>query len=58
MCIRDSITTDQRTGERSKEPLRTLATFRSVGNKVRFGMNATFAEMGTIHVGVPVQVNA
>ena len=52
------ITTDQRTGERSKEPLRTLATFRSVGNKVRFGMNATFAEMGTIHVGVPVQVNA
>ena len=52
------ITTDQQTGERSTEPLRTLATFRSVGNKVRFGMNATFVGGGTVHVGAPVHVNA
>ena len=45
------ITTDQRTGERSQEPLRTLASYRSVGNKVRFGMNATFAGPGTVRVG-------
>ena len=45
------ITTDQQTGERSKEPLRTLATYRSVGNKVRFGMNATFAGEGEVRVG-------
>ena len=48
------ITTDQRTGERSSEPLRTLASYRSVENKVRFGMNATFAGTGVIHVGDPV----
>ena len=45
------ITTDQRTGERSQEPLRTLASYRSAGNKVRFGMNATFAGPGTVRVG-------
>ncbi len=45
------ITTDQRTGERSKEPLRTLAKYRSVGNKVRFGMNATFSGRGTVRAG-------
>lgn len=45
------ITTDQRTGERSQEPLRILASYRSVGNKVRFGMNATFAAAGTVRVG-------
>lgn len=32
-------TTDQRSGERLKEPLATLATFRKEGNKVWFGMN-------------------
>jgi uncharacterized protein YcbX len=45
------ITTDQRTGERSKEPLRTLATYRSKGNKVMFGMNAVGDATGSIRVG-------
>lgn len=45
------ITTDQRTGERSQEPLRTLAGYRSAGNKVRFGMNVTFTGRGTVRVG-------
>ena len=40
-CARCAITTtDQRTGERGKEPLRTLATYRRRGNGVDFGMNA------------------
>lgn len=34
------ITTDQRTGDVGKEPLRTLATFRRDGNKVHFAVNA------------------
>ena len=51
-CSRCVITTtDQETGERSPEPLRTLATYRSVGNKVRFGMYAVFAAGGEVRVG-------
>lgn len=33
------ITTDQENGERTPEPLRTLATYKKVGNKVIFGQN-------------------
>jgi uncharacterized protein YcbX len=46
--------TDQRTGVRLKEPLRTLAGYRTVGNMVLFGMNATFDAPGPLHVGDPV----
>lgn len=46
--------TDQRIGVRQKEPLRTLASYRTVGNKVLFGMNATFDGPGSLHVGDPV----
>lgn len=45
------VTTDQQTGERSKEPLRTLATYRSRGNKVLFGMNAVGDAEGRVRVG-------
>jgi hypothetical protein len=45
------ITTDQRTGERDREPLRTLATYRGKGNKVLFGMNAVGDAEGTVRVG-------
>jgi len=45
------ITTDQRTGVRDKEPLRTLATYRSKGNKVLFGMNAVGDASGSVRVG-------
>lgn len=44
-------TTDQTTGERSKEPLRTLASYRTVGNKVLFGMNAVAPSTGIVRVG-------
>jgi uncharacterized protein YcbX len=45
------VNTDQATGTRGREPLRTLATFRSKGNKVLFGVNAVCADAGTIRIG-------
>jgi uncharacterized protein YcbX len=56
-------TTDQLTGERSKEPTRTLATYRrragSEGEvKVDFGMNAMGPLRGMICVGEPLVVLA
>jgi hypothetical protein len=49
-------TTDQLTGERGKEPLRTLATYRRDGEKVLFGMNAMGSVGGMIRVGDVVEV--
>ena len=46
----------QRTGERGKEPLRTLATYRRAGEKVLFGMNAMGAAQGVVRVGDEVTV--
>ncbi len=45
------ITTDQRTGTRSAEPLRTLATYRTVDRKVLFGQNLVHRGTGTLGVG-------
>ncbi|MBL7939252.1 MAG: MOSC domain-containing protein [Flavobacteriales bacterium] len=52
-------TTDQFTGERSKEPTRTLATYRrragSEGEvKVDFGMNAMGPDSGSLRTGDPI----
>lgn len=44
-------TTDQATGERGKEPLRTLATYRKVGNDLMFGQNVVHENMGRLRVG-------
>lgn len=52
------VNTDQQNGERSQEPLRTLATYRSAENKVRFGMNAVFARTGEVSVGDAVRSGA
>lgn len=52
------ITTDQQTGERSAEPLRTLAGYRSVGKKVRFGMLAVHEGKGLLQTGTPVHSDA
>lgn len=55
-CARCVIpTTDQRTGRRSPEPMRTLATYRTRDNNVLFGMNATFDGPGVLHAGDPVR---
>lgn len=46
-------TTDQNTGLRHTggDPLKTLASYRSAGNKVLFGMNLITLGEGVIHVG-------
>ena len=49
-------TTDQATGERGKEPLRTLATYRKVGNDVMFGQNVVHQNTGRLRVGDAVRV--
>lgn len=50
------VTTDQQTGAREKEPLRTLSTYRRKGNKVLFAMNAVAHGEGTIQIGDPIEV--
>jgi uncharacterized protein YcbX len=55
-CPRCAVTTvDQKTGERGKEPLRTLATYRKTGGEVWFGRNLIHASLGTVRVGDPVE---
>jgi uncharacterized protein len=49
-------TTDQDTGNRGKEPLRTLATYRRQGGEVMFGQNVLHEGPGTLRVGDAVQV--
>jgi uncharacterized protein YcbX len=56
-CDRCSVTTvDLETGERGKEPLRTLATFRLWDSKVWFGMNLIHDSLGVLRVGDAVRV--
>ncbi|MDB4939234.1 MAG: Flavodoxin reductase [Labilithrix sp.] len=51
-CARCSVTTvDQRTAEVGKEPLRTLAAYRTESNKVYFAQNLIPEAAGTIAVG-------
>jgi uncharacterized protein YcbX len=44
-------TTDQRTGERSPEPLRTLAGYRRSAGEVLFGQNLVHRGRGVIRIG-------
>ncbi len=44
-------TTDQRTAARGKEPLKTLATYRTINGKVCFGQNVICDHSGTINIG-------
>jgi len=56
-CPRCAITTvDQESGERGKEPLRTLATYRKAQGEVWFGRNLIHTSLGTVSVGDPVEV--
>lgn len=56
-CARCVITTtDQATGLRGAEPLRTLATYRRRGAAVLFAVNAVAETPGTITAGEPVSV--
>ncbi|MEU0137355.1 MOSC N-terminal beta barrel domain-containing protein [Streptomyces sp. NPDC006296] len=49
-------TTDQRTAQRGKEPLRTLARHRRDGRHLLFGQNLVPEGTGTVRVGDPVRV--
>lgn len=49
-------TTDQETGERGVEPLRTLATYRRSNGKVLFGQNVVHTGTGRLRVGDPLLV--
>jgi len=58
-CGRCVVTTiDQATAEKNPatEPLRTLATYRKVGNKIMFGQNVTGPASGRVHVGDAVEL--
>ncbi len=56
-CSRCATTTvDQATGERGREPLATLATYRRVGDKVLFGQNLVHEGTGTLRLGDEVTV--
>jgi uncharacterized protein len=56
-CSRCAITTvDQSTAVTGKEPLRTLARFRKVGNKVLFGQNLIHDGTGTLRTYDPVEI--
>jgi uncharacterized protein len=48
-------TTDQATGERGLEPLRTLATYRRRDGKVYFGQNVVHEGIGRIAIGDPLE---
>jgi uncharacterized protein YcbX len=49
------INVDQEKGTKGKEPLATLATYRSQGSKVYFGQNAVALAPGMVRVGDPIQ---
>lgn len=57
-CARCVVTTiDQQTAQKSKEPLKTLATYRSAGSKVMFGQNMVYGRKGNhIRVGDAMRV--
>lgn len=56
-CARCTVpTVDLATGEKGVEPLRTLKTFRNVGNQVMFGQNLIHAANGTLAMGDEVRI--
>ncbi|MGW3604248.1 MULTISPECIES: MOSC domain-containing protein [unclassified Micromonospora] len=51
-------TTDQETGVRTKEPLRTLGRYRNVQQKLLFGLHLVPVDSGPMIVGAPVVIDA
>jgi uncharacterized protein len=57
-CARCAIImTNPETGEREREPMRTLATYRTIQGKVMFAQNAIHLTPGTIRVGDSLEVD-
>lgn len=58
-CGRCIITTiNQETAEKGKEPLRTLAGYRTVGSKVIFGRYLVHQGVGRLHIGDEITVHS
>ncbi len=60
-CVKPSArcvvtTTNQETGVTGKEPLKTLASYRSKNNKVYFGQNVLVKGEGKINVGDKIEI--
>ncbi|MFG3701493.1 MOSC domain-containing protein [Micromonospora sp. NPDC047620] len=56
-CERCVVTTiDQETGDRGKEPLRTLGRHRNIGRKLLFGLHLVPTDTGTVRIGDEVLV--
>ncbi len=56
-CARCLVTTtDQETGVRGREPLRTLARHRNIDRELLFGLNAIPLEPGRVQLGDPVEL--
>lgn len=56
-CTRCIMTTiDQDTAKGGQEPLKTLATYRKIDNKIKFGQNVIPLQEGTISVGDEIAV--
>jgi len=57
-CARCLITTiDQQTGQKAKEPLKTLSTYRMKNNKIYFGQNLLFQGNGSITIGDTITIH-
>jgi hypothetical protein len=58
-CDRCVMTTiDPETGEKGKEPLKTLATYRSRDNKIYFGQNLVAVDHTTVSVGDRITIHS
>jgi len=56
-CARCVITTiNQDTAEKSDEPLKTLATYRTINNKVMFGQNLVHKGTGEIQINSELEI--
>jgi hypothetical protein len=56
-CARCILTTiDPETGEKGAEPLKTLASYRRVNNKVLFGQNLVAVKEGTVSEGDNIKI--
>jgi uncharacterized protein YcbX len=54
-CARCVMTTvDQQSGIKEKEPLKTLASYRTINRKIYFGQNVVALQTGKIRVGDPI----
>jgi uncharacterized protein YcbX len=59
LCARCVLTTvDQKTSEKSAEPLKTLSTYRAQNNKVYFGQNLVAVNQGEIKVGDKIKIES